>query len=102
MRIRRHDPDRQTIGGVSSRIVIRHRRRCRAPKPLIAELRTGRFPTEQQAQRHCPNETVVWLDLYSGIYHFKGQLWHANTSKGMFVYQKEAGHAGDRATRNGE
>jgi hypothetical protein len=62
----------------------------------------GQFPTEQQAQQHCPNDTVVWLNLYSGIYHFKGQLWYANTSKGAFVCQREADRAGDRATRNGE
>jgi hypothetical protein len=31
------------------------------------------FPTEQQAQVHCPRDTVVWLNLPSGVYHFQGQ-----------------------------
>jgi len=60
------------------------------------------FPTEQAARQHCPNDTVVWLNHYSGIYHFKGQRWYANTRNGTYVCQKEADRAGDRATRNGE
>jgi hypothetical protein len=62
----------------------------------------GQFPTEQQAQQHCPNDTVVWLNLPSGIYHFKGQRWYGNTRSGAFVCRSEADKAGDRATRNGE
>lgn len=60
------------------------------------------FPTEQQAQQHCPNDTVVWLNLPTGIYHFKGELWYGMTKRGAFVCQKEADQAGDRATRNGQ
>ena len=60
------------------------------------------FTTDQQAQQHCPNDAVVWLNLPSGIYHFKGQRWYGNTNEGVYVCQKEADQAGDRATRNGE
>lgn len=60
------------------------------------------FPTEQQAQRHCPADTVVWLNLPTGIYHFQGQRWYGNTNSGTYVCQREADAAGDRATRNGQ
>jgi hypothetical protein len=60
------------------------------------------FQNEQQAQRHCPQDTVVWLNLPSGIYHFKGQRWYANTNNGAFVCEQEADLAGDRATLNGQ
>ena len=30
------------------------------------------FPTEAAAQRHCPGDTVVWLNTWSGIWHYKG------------------------------
>jgi hypothetical protein len=60
------------------------------------------YATEQQAQKHCPKDTVVWLNLPSGIYHFKGQRWYSNTNNGAFVCEKEADKAGDRATRNGQ
>ena len=60
------------------------------------------FQTEQQAQQHCPADVVVWLNVPSGVYHFKGQRWFGNTKNGAFVCQKEADSAGDRATKNGQ
>jgi hypothetical protein len=60
------------------------------------------YPSEQQAQQHCPRDTVVWLNLPTGIYHFKGERWYGTTKHGAFVCQKEADQAGDRATRNGQ
>src|SRR5215469_18577130 len=60
------------------------------------------FQNEQQAQRSCPQDTVVWLNLSSGIYHFRGQRWYANTNNGAFVCEQEADLAGDRATLNGQ
>jgi hypothetical protein len=60
------------------------------------------FSTEQQAQQHCPADVVVWLNLPSGVYHFKGQRWYGATKSGAYVCKKEADRAGDRATRNGQ
>jgi hypothetical protein len=60
------------------------------------------FPTEAQAQQHCPADTVVWINLPTGIYHFKGQRWYANTNSGAYVCRGEADRAGMRATRNGQ
>jgi hypothetical protein len=60
------------------------------------------FQTEQSAQQHCPSDTVVWLNLPSGVYHFKGQRWYGNTKNGSYVCEQEADQAGDRATRNGQ
>jgi hypothetical protein len=28
------------------------------------------FPTEAQAHQHCPADTLVWLNLPTGVYHF--------------------------------
>lgn len=60
------------------------------------------FPTEQQAQQHCPRDVVVWLNLPSGIYHYRGQRWYGRTKRGAYVCKTEADAAGDRETRNGE
>ena len=57
------------------------------------------FSTEQLAKQHCPTDTVVWLNLPTGIYHYKGQHWYGNTKSGAYVCQKEADQAGDQATR---
>jgi hypothetical protein len=60
------------------------------------------FTTEQSAQQHCPADTVVWLNLPTGIYQFKGQRWYGNTKNGSYVCEQEADQAGDRATHNGQ
>jgi len=65
-----------------------------------AELTT--FTSEQEAQQHCPADTVVWLNLPTGIYHLKGERWYGRTKNGAYVCEKEADQAGDRVTRNGQ
>jgi hypothetical protein len=61
-----------------------------------------KFPTEVSAQVHCPKDTVVWLNLPTMIWHYKGQRWYGRTKNGAYVCEKEAAEAGARATRNGE
>lgn len=58
------------------------------------------FDTQQAAQQHCPNDTVVWLNTDSGIFHFRGERWYGRTNDGAYVCEKEAKQAGDRPTRN--
>lgn len=60
------------------------------------------FTTETEAQQHCPRDVVVWLNLPTMIWHYKGQRWYANTKRGAFACEKEAGAAGARGTRNGQ
>jgi hypothetical protein len=60
------------------------------------------FQTEQEAKQHCPSDTVVWLNIPTGVFHFKGQRWYGRTKDGAFVCKKEAVKEGDRATRNGQ
>jgi hypothetical protein len=71
------------------------------PIGALAQRPPAEFPSEQQAQRHCP-ATVVWLNLPTGIYHFKGERWYGRTRSGAYVCEKEADQAGDRAIRNGQ
>ena len=70
-----------------------------ADKPHHSSSGLQSFSTEQSAKQHCPTDTVVWLNLPTGIYHYKGQHWYGNTKSGAYVCQKEADKAGDRATR---
>ena len=60
------------------------------------------FSSEDAAQKHCPTDIVVWLNIPTGVFHFKGQRWYANTKSGAYVCKKEAEKEGDRATRNGQ
>ena len=48
------------------------------------------FRYESQAQRHCPADVIVWLDLRKGIYYSKRQRWYGRGLTGSFVCQEEA------------
>ena len=49
------------------------------------------FTDEAKAQQHCPKDIVVWLNLPTMIWHYKGQRWYAN---GAYACEKEAGAVG--------
>jgi len=54
------------------------------------------FRYELQAQRHCPGDAVVWLDLRKGIYYSKRQRWYGRGFNGNFVCREEARASGYR------
>lgn len=60
------------------------------------------FSTVSEAQAHCPKDIVVWLNIPSGIYHYKGERWYGRTKHGAYACEKEAIKAGDRASLNGQ
>ena len=52
------------------------------------------FRYEAQAQRHCPRDTIVWLDFRTGRYYLKGQRRYASGYTGSFVCRNEARDSG--------
>jgi hypothetical protein len=54
------------------------------------------FRNESQAQRHCPRDTIVWLDFRKGTYYAKGQRRYASGFNGSFVCRSEAEDSGYR------
>ncbi len=54
------------------------------------------FRYQAQAQRYCPDDTVVWLDLGKGLYYLKGQKRYARGGAGSFVCREEARGSGYR------
>lgn len=60
------------------------------------------FNTEQAAQKSCPADIVVWVNLPTGIFHYKGQRWYGITKSGAYVCKQEAVREGDRPSRNGQ
>jgi hypothetical protein len=48
------------------------------------------FSTETAAQAHCPKDVVVWVNIPSGIYHYKGERWYGCTKHGAYACEKEA------------
>lgn len=62
----------------------------------VAAMPLSPFRHEAQAQRHCPVDTVVWLDFRKGIYYLKRQKRYARGSTGSFVCLDEARRSGYR------
>jgi hypothetical protein len=54
------------------------------------------FRYEAQAQRHCSNDAVVWLDWSRRVYYLKGQKRYARGLSGSFVCRDEARASGYR------
>ena len=69
---------------------------------VVADALPPLFSTESAAQSHCPRDIVVWLNIPSGIYHYKGERWYGRTKHGAYACEKEAIKAGDRASLNGQ
>jgi hypothetical protein len=60
------------------------------------------FHSEQEAKQHCPNDTVVWVNTKTRVYHLKGERWYGATKEGAYECRREADAEGDRMTRNGQ
>jgi hypothetical protein len=60
------------------------------------------YATQAEAQRHCPTDTIVWLNIPTRIYHMQGERWYGRTKSGAYVCKQDADHAGDRKTQNGQ
>lgn len=65
------------------------------PHTAMAQVLTV-FRYESQAQRHCPGDTIVWLDFGRGRYYLKGQPRYASGYTGSFVCRNEARDSGYR------
>ena len=73
-----------------------------SPSPPVVAATSLTYLTTGVAQAHCSRDVVVWLNIFSGIYHYKGERWYGRTKHREYVCEKEAIAAGDRASRNGQ
>jgi hypothetical protein len=55
------------------------------------------FTSEAQAKARCPDDTVVWANLRSKIYHFSGTHNYGNTKAGAYMCEKDTAAQGIRA-----
>ena len=71
-----------------------------APTPRGTPTGANEFSTEAQAKAHCPSDTVVWVTLKSGIYHFAGTRYYGTTKNGAYMCEGDSAAAGMRAAKN--
>jgi len=63
------------------------------PRPSVAASPGSppvKFPSEKEAEQRCPNDLVVWLDLPSRTYYYRGQKRYGATQSGGYVCRDEA------------
>lgn len=60
----------------------------------------NQFATEALAKSRCPADTVVWVNLKSGIYHFAGHRDYGTTKRGAYMCEKDTAAAKFRAAKS--
>jgi hypothetical protein len=68
-----------------------------AATPLLPDM--PHFQFEQQAQLHCPEDSVVWATARRGVYNANGERWYGRTADGTFACLRDAEQAGYHASR---
>jgi hypothetical protein len=71
-----------------------------APTNTGTPAAANEFATETQAKTRCPSDTVVWVTLKSGIYHFAGTRYYGTTKNGAYMCEGDTAAAGMRAAKN--
>ncbi len=59
------------------------------------------FESENAARQNCGNDVIVWLDVPSNRYLFKGQDGYGRTKDGSYACKRDADRAGNRAAPKG-
>ena len=71
-----------------------------AEKSVSTSAGTNQFPAQALAKAHCVRDIVVWANLDSKIYHFRGHKDYGNTKEGAYMCEKDALGQGIRAAKN--
>jgi hypothetical protein len=57
------------------------------------------FDTEDAAIEHCGDDIVVWLDVPSNRYEYKGEEGYGETGAGGYTCKRDADRSGNRAMK---
>lgn len=59
----------------------------------------NQFASEADAKSRCRTDTVVWVNLRTGVYHFGGTRRYGNTKAGAYMCEAETAAAGFHAAK---
>lgn len=59
------------------------------------------FPTRSAAEDHCPGQVVVWVDLQTKIFYYRGQDRYASSKSGAYLCERDIKGLGYRPNRTG-
>jgi len=71
-----------------------------APTTAGTPAAANQYASEGSAKLRCPLDTVVWVNLNSGIYHFNGKKDFGTTKRGAYMCEKDTSAGGFRAAKN--
>jgi hypothetical protein len=71
-----------------------------APAARKSAVGPNQFTTEAEARMRCPTDTIVWVNLDSGIYHFAGNRNYGRTKQGAYMCETDTATPGYRASKN--
>ncbi|MBI1206691.1 MAG: hypothetical protein GC191_05295 [Azospirillum sp.] len=57
------------------------------------------YGTEAEATKACTDDTVVWINKLSKVYHLKGGKWFGKTKDGGYGCRKAADLGGYKAAK---
>jgi hypothetical protein len=60
----------------------------------------GAYQTEAAAKAHCPNDTVVWANTKTHVYHMPGTPLYGKTKHGAYMCERETVAAHIRGAKN--
>jgi hypothetical protein len=73
-----------------------------ASSPASAQtggMHPDQFATEGDAKVHCSNQTIVWMNTRSHVYHYAGTRDYGHTKSGAYMCQSDADKAGRAAKK---
>src|SRR5262245_12182653 len=59
----------------------------------------NQFASESDAKARCRTDTVVWVNLRTGVYHFAGNKRYGGTKTGAYMCEGDTAAAGFRAAK---
>jgi hypothetical protein len=69
-------------------------------KPIRIET-NGEASGWPKPMRYC-GSAIVWINIASSIYYYKGDRWYGRTKRGAYACEREAINAGNRASLDGQ
>jgi hypothetical protein len=59
------------------------------------------YPTRSAAEEHCPGQVVVWVDLGTRVFYYRGQDLYGATKTGAYLCERDVKGLGYRPNRTG-
>ncbi len=66
-----------------------------------AQADSAQYPTRSAAEETCPGQIVVWVDLQTRIFYYRGQDNYGSTKTGAYVCERDLKGLGYRPNRTG-